>query len=241
MAKTSKKKRDFSLVIFFVIFGLVGIVLLIGGFVYLSSSLRFRSIAVEITGTIADIQASRNSDGDVTHTTYVNYSYDGQNFEHVHLGYYSSSMYVGKEIPLLVDPDQPGHVKSAAGDNLIFIILLGMGLAFTLVGVIPTTCILVSSAKGKKLMQSGKRLQAVVESVDFNNSVTYNGRHPYVIFCTYQDPYRDVTYRFKSKNIMRDPGYAPGDSIDVYVDPEDYSKYVVNADAPANPRVIDYT
>ncbi|MBD5529060.1 MAG: DUF3592 domain-containing protein [Lachnospiraceae bacterium] len=240
MAKTSKKKRDFSLVIFFVIFGLVGIVLLIGGFVYLSSSLRFRSIAVEITGTIADIQASRNSDGDVTHTTYVNYSYGGQNFEHVHLGYYSSSMYVGKEIPLLVDPGQPGHVKSTAGDNVLFVILLGMGLVFTLVGVIPTTHMLVGSAKGKKLMQSGKRLQAVVENIDFNYSVTYNGRHPYVIFCTYQDPYRDVTYRFK-KNVMRNPGYAPGDSIDVYVDPDDYSKYVVDADTPANPKVIDYT
>ena len=241
MTKTSRKKRSSSLVIFFVIFGLVGIVFLIAGLVYQSSSRRFRSIAVEVTGTIAEIQASRHSDGDVSHTTYVNYSYGGQSFEHVHLGYYSSNMYVGKEIPLLVDPDQPGHVKSAAGDNMALVIMLGMGLVFTLVGVIPTTCMLANSAKDKKLMQSGKRLQATVESVDFNNSVTYNGRHPYIIFCTYQDPYRDVTYRFKSKNIIRNPGYAPGDSIDVYVDPEDYSKYVVDADTPANPRVIDYT
>lgn len=61
------------------------------------------------------------------------------------------------------------------------------------------------------------------------------------IFCTYYDAYRDVTYRFKSKDLMQEPGYASGDPIKIYVDPKDYSKYVVYVEETVNPRVIDYT
>lgn len=241
MAKRRKKKQNFFPAIIFVVFGLVGIGLLIGGFIFLGSSLQFRKTAVEVTGTISEMQAHRHSDGDVTYTVWVSYDYGGQTYEHMPLGYYSSSMFIGKEILLLVDPDQPTHMTSAAGDVLGYGLLLGMGLVFTLVGFIPMTVMLSRSAKGKKLLQSGKRLQATVERIDINLSVTYNGRHPYVVYCTYWDAYKDVTYRFKSKNMMQEPGYAPGDSIEVYVDPNDYSKYMVNVDTPANPKVIDYT
>lgn len=239
MAKNPKK--NFFPAVVFLLFGIIGIGMLIGGFILLGSSLRFRGTAVEVTATIVEIQARQRSDGDVTHTAYVDYSYEGQSFEHAALGYYSSSMFVGKEIPLLVDPQQPGHMTSASGDVLGYGILLGMGVIFVLVGFIPMICMTVSSLKGKKLLETGKRLSATVERIDLNLSVTYNGRHPYIIFCTYQDVYKDLIYRFKSKNLMREPGCAPGDSIEVYVDPEDYSKYVVNVDSLANPRVIDFT
>lgn len=234
-------KKSYFPAVIFLLFGIIGIGLLIGGFIFLGSSLRFRDTAVEVTGTIVEIQTSQHSDGDVTHTAFVDYSYDGQSFEHAALGYYSSSMFVGKEIPLLVDPKQPGHMTSASGDILGYGILLGIGVIFVLVGFVPMVCMTVSSIKGKKLLETGKRLSATVERVDFNLSITYNGRHPYIIFCTYQDVYQGVTYRFKSKNLMQEPGCAPGDSIEVYVDPEDYSKYVVNVDSLPNPRVIDYT
>lgn len=238
----NRKKKTFSLTIVFVIFGVAGIAMLIGGFIVLHNSLEFRKTAVEITGTVVEIDSHRKSNGDVTHSTYVDYSYGGQDFLHVHLGYYSSTMYIGKEIPLLVDPDQPGHMTSKAGDSLSYTLLLIMGAAFTLFGfIVPLTCMTIRSQKGKKLLQTGKRLSAIVESVDFNTSITYNGRHPYVIFCTYQDAYRDVTYRFKSKNLMQEPNCMPGDSIEVYVDPEDYSKYIVNVDALTDSKVIDYT
>ncbi len=241
MADRTHKRKKAGPAIVFLIFGLAGVGMLIGGFLFMRNSLHFQSIAVEVTGTISNIESWRDSDGDTSHKTFVSYSYEGQEYENMPLGYYNSGMYVGKDISLLVDPANPAHIASRSGNTFGYVMLLAMGLLFLLVGVIPLTTMLLGSIKGKKLMQTGKLLQAMVDHIDLNRSVTYNGRHPYLIYCTYYDAYRDVTYRFKSRNVMVDPGYAPGDTIEVYVDPEDYSKYAVNTDPPANPKVIDYT
>lgn len=236
-----KRKNGSAFVLIFLIFGLIGVGLIIGGFIYMRSSLQFQSIAVEVSGTITNITTRVDSDGDTHHTVLVSYSYGGQDFDNVHLSFYSSSMYEGKEISLLVDPGNPGHMTSSSGDAFGYMMMLGMGLIFSLVGFIPLGVMFAGSHRGRKLMENGKMLQATVERIDLNYSVTYNGRHPYQIFCTYWDACKDVTYRFKSKNLMREPGYAPGDSIKVYVNPQDYSKYVVYVEEAVNPKVIDYT
>lgn len=236
-----RKKRNSFPVLFFLIFALAGFGMLIGGFVTMVNSYQFRKTAVEVSGTISQITSYRDSDGDLHRRVLVSYSYNGQSFDDVSLGFYSSSMREGKKIPLLVDPQDPGHMTSKSSDIFTDVVLLAMGVAFAAVGTIPLINSLASARKRKKLMATGRQLHAVVEYTDINRSVTYNGRHPYIVYCTYQDPGTEVTYRFKSKNLMRDPGYAPEDPIEVFVDPEDYSNYVVVADGPANPRVIDYT
>lgn len=239
---TRRKKRNNSApFLVFLIFTLAGCGMLIGGFIILKNSLQFRKTAVEVTGTITSISSHRDSDGDAHHSAWVSYSYNGQHFDNVPLGFYSSNMYEGKDTILLVDPENPGHMKSKSGDTFTCIILLAMGAVFAAVGIIPLVRSLTLSQKAKKLVETGRQLHAVVEYTDVNRSVSYNGRHPFIVFCTYRDPGSDVTYRFKSKNLMHDPGYAPGDPIEVFVDPEDYSNYTVIADGPANPKVIDYT
>lgn len=239
--KRSLKRKNATPLFIFLIFGLAGVAMLIGGFLLMRSSIRFQNIAVEVTGTISDIESRRGSDGDVSHSTFVSYSYNGRDYDNIPLGYYNSGMHVGKDILLLVDPGAPTHIASKSGDTFAYVMLLAIGLLFLLLGFIPTTGMLKNSIKGKKLMQTGQLLQATVDRIDQNYSVSYNRRHPYLIYCTYYDAYKDVTYRFKSRNVMVEPGYAPGDPIEVYVDPDDYSKYVVNTDPPANPKVIDYT
>lgn len=236
-----KKRKNSVPVLVFLIFALAGLGMIIGGFAFMANSLNFRKTAVEVTGTITEITSRRDSDGDVHHTTRVSYSYNGRDFDNVPLGYYNSNMYEGKDILLLVDPENPGHMTSKSGDTFTYILLLAMGAVFAAVGIIPLIGSLVGSRKRKKLMENGRQLHAVVERTDINTSVRYNGRHPYIVYCTYQDIGADVTYRFKSRSLMQDPGYAPGDPIEVFVDPEDYSNYVVMADGPANPKVIDYT
>lgn len=238
-----KNKQDRFLIIFFLIFGLAGLGMLIAGFIVMSNSLRFQSTAVEVTGTITDIRTHQKSDGDTSHTVLVSYSYNGQSFEDVPLNFYSSGMYEGKEIILSVDPDAPGHMVSKFGSTFAYLMLLGMGLIFGAVGFIPLICMLVRRISGKRLEANGQVLRATVERIDFNSAVTYNGQHPYIIYCTYYDAYKDVTYRFKSGNLMADPSfdYAPGTAIDVYVDPRDYSKYRVKVEQNPNPKLIDYT
>lgn len=239
--KRKKKQRNSFPVLFFLIFALAGFGMLIGGFVSMARSYQFRKTAVEVSGTISQITSYRDSDGDLHRRVLVSYSYNGQSFDDVSLGFYSSSMREGKNIPLLVDPQDPGHMTSKSGDIFAYVVLLAMGVIFAAVGIVPLIVSLAGARKRKKLTATGRQLHAVVEYTDVNRSVSYNGRHPYIVYCTYQDPSTDVTYRFKSKNLMRDPGYSPEDPIEVFVDPEDYSNYVVIADGPANPKVIDYT
>ena len=236
-----KKKRNPAISLIFLIFALVGYGMLIGGFVVMVKGHQFQQTAVEVPGTISKVLTRQDSDGDVHHTVLVSYSYHGQSFDNVSLGFYSSGMYEGKDITLLVDPQNPGHMSTKSRDTFTYVMLLAMGAGFAAVGTIPLIISLAGARKRKKLMATGRQLHAVVEYTDVNRSVSYNGRHPYIVYCTYQDPSTDVTYRFKSKNLIPDPGYAPGDPIEVFVDPEDYSNYVVIADGPANPKLVDFT
>lgn len=230
-------------VIFSLIFGIVGLSLLISGIAVMRSSLRFQSTAVEVTGVITDITSYRDSDGDLEHEVLVSYSYGGQDFQNARINFYSSNMYVGKEIKLSVDPSNPGHMTSKSGDTIAYIMLIGMGLLFTIIGVVPLITMLVRRISSKKLENNGQVLYATVERIDINPNVTVNGRHPHVIYCTYWDAYKDVTYRFKSKNLFSDPGmdYPPGSTIEVYVNPDDYSKYTVKTDSKSHSKMIDYT
>lgn len=241
MTNPKKRRSPLSLGLFFSIFALAGIGMLVGGILLLRTSLRFQAIAVEVTGTIVGIETSRDSDGDTHHSVQVIYDYNGQTYENVRLGFYSSTMYEGKDIPLLIDPDNPRHIASKSGDRFAVVILLGMGIVFAAVGLVPLIRMAVFSRKNKKLLQNGKMLHATVEEIGVNTSVSFNGRHPHFIICSYYDSYRDVTYRYKSRDIMQFPPFSPGDQIEVYVDPNDYSKYFVNPDSAGSSRVIDYT
>ncbi len=95
----------------------------------------------------------------------------------------------------------------------------------------------------KKILSSGKRLSAIVEQIAVNTRFVMNGRNPYQIYCYYRDEYKDVIYRFKSEDVWINPNVVlqPGDTIDVYVDGEDYSRYHVDAESILDKRIKDYT
>ena len=60
----------------------------------------------------------------------------------------------------------------------------------------------------------------------------------------YRDEYKDVLYKFKSDNlwVYADELIHPGDSIRIYVNGDDYSKYYVDVDSILqNSKIIDYT
>lgn len=152
----SRNRHSFSLKLFFTVFALAGVGMLVGGIIFMQKSRRFQAIAVEVTGTVVSIETSRHADGDTSHSVQVSYDYNGQAYEHVRLGYYNSSMYEGMDISLLIDPDNPRHVASRAGDTFGISLLLGMGVLFAAVGLIPLIVMTVSSHKGKKLLRDGK-------------------------------------------------------------------------------------
>lgn len=226
-----------------IIFSIVGIGLLVGGIFYYMNYNNFKSKAEEVTGEISRIESYYDSDHDLRHQVYVSYTYDGVYCEDVSIGSYSSSMYEGKKITLLCDPENPHHIMEKSSGTIGGLILMGMGAIFSVVGIIPMVVMIRKNIQKKKVRSNGKVLHAVVDSIDYNRNYSVNGRHPYVIYCSYQDEYKDISYRFKSENLWTDPSiiFSTGSPIDVYVDPNDYSKYYVSAEQALEQKVVDFT
>lgn len=229
--------------IIFGVFLLVGIGMIVGSIFLFKDFSEFKETAEEVSARILKIESYYDSDDDLHHRVYVTYTYEGVVYDGITLNFYSSDMFQGKEITLLCNPDFPTDVRGASALDPIGMILLFMGIIFALVGGIPQVFSIKKHLQNKRLMQEGKVLHAVVENVDFNPNVTVNGKCPYVIYCNYQDEYKNVLYRFKSDDLWTDPSpvFPPGSYIDVLVDPNDYSKYHVNAQQMIEQRIVDYT
>lgn len=236
-------KKNRIVYVVFVIFLIVGIGLLAGAFLFSRYFASFKAGAEEVTGEITRIEEYYDSDRELRHHVYVSYTYDGVDYDDVSINSYNSSMYEGKEIELLCDKKNPEHIMEKSAGNLVVIILAGIGIIFVLVGGIPLLVMTGKKSKNKKILENGQVLHALVDSIEYNTSVAVNGTHPYVIFCSYRDEYKDITYRFKSENIWTDPFlvFQPGSDIEVYVEPGDYSKYYVNAQKMIEQKVVDFT
>lgn len=224
------------------IFAVVGLGMLIGGSALLMNGLKFKQTADKVYATISNIESYRDFDGDLQHQVIVSYIVNGKLYS-VSLHEYSSSMYEGKEILILYDPEDPAYIMTTTGMYIAPAILLIMGVIFFLAGTIPTIVMIKNNVNDKKLLTSGRVLHATVEEITLNTSYSVNDRHPYILYCTYRDDYLDRTYRFKSDNLWTNPEsvLAPGSYIDVYVNPDDYSRYHVDVEAAVSGRIIDFT
>lgn len=236
-------KKNKIVYVIFGIFSMVGIGLLIGGICSGIYFANFKSEAVKITGEITEIREAYDSDDGIEYQAYVSYSYDGKDYENVPLNSYSSSMYEGKEIELLCDPEHPGRVMVGSLGIILPAVLGGMGIIFTLVGIIPLIVMMRKKKKQKEVLERGYVIQATVTDIQQNRNYSVNGRHPYVIYCSYKDMGQDVTYKFKSENLWTDPTgvLPPGSTVGVYVMPNDYSRYYVDAQRVLEQKVVDYT
>ena len=203
----------------------------------------FAETAVPVTAVISEIESYRDSDGDRHHRTYVTYEFDGKMYENVSLGYYSSGMYIGKQEDILCNPDAPHEIQSPKGNKFGFWISLIMGNVFAIVGGGLFLAPIIKTTKKNKIMQDGKTIWGTVEKSEINTHYSVNGDHPWVLYCRYEDSFANKTYRFKSDNLWFDPSfiYNEGDSIQIIVDPNDYSKYRVVVDASKMGEIIDYT
>lgn len=236
------KKYEKILILVPNVFFIAGVCMFIWGIGWLISALQFKATAVEVPGEITRIDSAYDDDGDEHYSVFVSYEYNGERYEDVRINSYSSSMYEGKEITLYCDPDKPRHIQAKSMLYFPPIFLMAFGLTFALVGGSFTIFVIINSLKRKRLMQQGISIYATVEEIEYVTNTSVNGKHPYTIYCTYRDEYKDVTYRFKSENLWSDPSavFPVGSIIEVKVDANDYSKYYVNVEE-AERRLIDYT
>lgn len=236
-------KSNKLLYFFYGIFSFIGIILLVSGVLVYRSNQKFMSEAVEIRGVIESIETYRKSNGDTSHRVYVSYTYDGRQYKNMQVNFYSAGMYEGKEIALLCDPRNPDRVVVKGSDLFTIILLTVMGIIFSCVGIISTIRTVRNKTRKKKVRNTGRALYAIVDEVAYNTSFTLNGRHPYVIYCSYRDDYRNIVYRFKSENLWvnPEPYLTAGSTIKVYVEENNYKNYYVDTESMNQGKIVDYT
>lgn len=241
MHKSRKTKNP--MLLFYVVFALVGAVMLGGGIAFGVVSYNFRQHAEKITAYVTDIRDVSGSDGETSRTAYVSYDFQGQHYPNVHLDYYSSSMHIGTEVMIWCSLRDPYDIQANSSPYIACTCFGIAGIICLAIGIVPGVFSLKKRTRKQKLLETGKTLYATVEYIDLNPNYTVNGCSPYVIYCTYYDAYANVTYRFKSDNLWTDPGdiFPTGSTITVYVDPQDYSKYHVNTENALSSKIIDYT
>ena len=236
------KRADKAIKLIPCIFTFVGIVMLVAGIFWCVSTLNFMKTAVKISGRITDIEVYRSTGGEIRHSVYVTYEYNGKQYENVPIPSYSSRMAVGKEISLYCNPDDPWQVQADSGLYVGTGIFLGLGLLFTSIGGGCLIFMTLKSRRKRRIREQGRSIYATVEEIAYNTSFSMNGVHPYIIYCTYRDEYRDVIHRFKSENLWSNPSYVfpVGSTIEVKVDEKDYDQYYVNVEE-MDKKVIDHT
>lgn len=220
----------------------IGVIFFVSGILWMVNILQFRSRAVEVYGQIERIETSWDSDGESSREVYITYTYNGKTYNNVRINTYTSSMYEGKEITLFCDPYNSGRVELKSTLYLAPVLFIVIGAIFSLVGGGLSMVKLIKAGKKRKLMRQGLTLYATVEEISHNTGYSVNGKHPFVIYCSYRDEYRDVTYRFKSENLWTDPSpvFPEGSTIPVLVDGENYSQYYVNTEEMQK-KIVDYT
>ncbi|MCR5449417.1 MAG: hypothetical protein K6F23_08465 [Solobacterium sp.] len=87
------------------------------------------------------------------------------------------------------------------------------------------------------VIEMGCTVDAVITEICEDYSITINGRHPWMLRCSYDDPQTNRVYEF----ITHTEGFHPsprliGGTVTVFVDPYDYTRYAVDLDTCTLPE-----
>ena len=215
-------------------FGVIGAVVITVACFIITANARFIATAGETDAVITDISTRTGGRSSGTsRSVSIKFSVNGAEYKGG-LDYWSTGMAVGKTVKIYYDLDNPQNFRSKSGASIAGLIVLGLGVVFFLVAVIPLFIVLAASARNKKLLANGKRLLAKVKEVA-DGSIEVNGAPSSRLICEYKDEASGKTYVFKSENVWlnssvqnRISNFETLPPISVYADYNDYSKYCVD-------------
>ena len=123
--------------------------------------------------------------------------------------------------------------NSMSGPALYGIGILGGVLV--LAGIVVALLGFKGINKNKQLIASGIKMDCEITGVLMDRSISVNGQHPHMVQCSWLNNRDGVTYHFSSEHIWYDPSRVITEcsiqTLPVYYDPQDLSKYYVLLDA----------
>ena len=135
-------------------------------------------------------------------------------------------------IGLVITKFSFSNPENVTGSPLLFLFIFGgIGSVFLILGIIFLIVRIKKRNKIKELVASENCVYAVITGFSENYNLTVNGRHPYVIECSYTDS-NGTMHIFKSRNLFFNPIDIVTDmNVPVYVSPDNYKNYYVDIDA----------
>lgn len=215
------------------IFAVIGIAALVGLVLSIMHTSGFIAESVTADGQIVDIVArtSRDSDGNRTTSHYpvIRFqSQDGNTIEFKASSSVSRGTGVGEAVEVRYLPRKPSKAKmwNSFMDMWGLSVFLGIfGVVFTGLGV-PFFWLGIRDDLNEKRAQTySKEIQATINGVTQNTSVTVNGRSPFQIEAQWLNPDSNEMHVFKSKNLWYDPSQLLQETITVKADPHNLKKY----------------
>ncbi len=211
------------------IFASIGLCMLIGAFLLYKNTSDFVSTATVAIGEVVDFETHRSDNSTMYSPVVVFQAKDNSTHKFVSSVSSNPAGYeIGEKVEVLYRVQFPQEAQINRVFSLYFapIFLSFMGGVFFLIGGV---LILVEIQKNKLkdyLLSNGRRVEAKFQTVDFNNSLTVNGRHPYVIITQWINPTNNEMHEFKSDNIWFDPKeFIKTENITVFIDPKNFKKY----------------
>lgn len=227
----NKPKNQFIEKILALIFGVLGVIFIIVAVLLASHSGRIARTYIKTTAEITGFDISRrNTDDRYSRRTAIKYEVEGQSLEQL-LNEYSSSMYEGKIIPVLVNPEDYYDVRTSTLLYLPAIIFGVVAIPFLVVSIILIVVMVSRNKRFSRIYEEGKRITAEVTGGRINRNYSVNNRHPWRLECRYEDTFTGEEHVFKSGNVWFDPNQYIGRPISVYILDGNFSNYYIDVDS----------
>lgn len=137
----------------------------------------------------------------------------------------------GEKIKVFYQPNNPDNARITDGKKVGKVIII---IAFVML-LLDFYLIYVNRKKIKEsnyFKTNGRKVGAEILGIDSDLSITFRGKHPYLINCKWTDPFTGKEYTHTIKNIWKDPApfLAERNTIDVYIDKENPDKYFMDTE-----------
>ncbi|MBN2411118.1 DUF3592 domain-containing protein [candidate division KSB1 bacterium] len=220
------------------VFFLIGLTLLIAGFLSYFSTQKFITHSTVTTGTVIDLVRGTSGTDDSATSSYVYYpvvqyeTINGVVIEfHSRIGSNPPSYRKGDQVRVRYPEKDPYKARIDSFMQIWFVsIILGcLGIVFGGIGGTMLGLVLRSNRQEKWLLENGQIIFTDYDSVILDTSIRLKGQNPYRILSQWLNPQNNTVYIFKSKPILYNPEkYVKSKAIQVRINPDNPKQYLMD-------------
>ena len=190
------------------------------------STYQFYRNAKTTTATIESINRNKKI-GETPHgTSYVrvSYSINGNSYESI-INEYRLGWYVGEELTVLYDTEDPNNIRMK---DLIFlnpILFCFLGIIFFIACYEINVYLKKTLERKKQLLIDGRKVYATIIGCKVNSKMRVNGQYPFRAEAMEEDVFTGEVTHYISQDIYQDPPDLLGKQVLVYVNPKKPKEY----------------